>query len=606
MDSQPEDSYGYPTNTDAGQPMDDAGDELLEGPDGIFDVLELEVLAWRRRECTQAGKKEKPSIMCKICKEFAKMEKHHDLQLVEWQQKEEQITTWLKKPMRSRKPQITELYHDQVQLKHSNMKIEGRTQVTKQIDLYQQALSAFIQEDLTDEQWQAAHDIMEKWNGPDGPTPEVQAQNAKKYGLKYMRNFAEEMWQYCRMRIVSLAGWKNEEGIIQACSMDFNNDIGGGHMFDDIHTISASWREYLGNAYENLDAAAGEELVTNDEGDIWISDLNGHNCDSILQMVWGRACGKQLAKVPFKKLGKYQADMISSRHLPPNFMFNVDPSHMHISVVMELLNFWKEHQVSHPNDVFAFQRWLDQGGNLQQSPTSADDSTDTDDYNINTEEEATNNMTVAKISSRGKSSDARHHRKNTPMPFMHPTQLHTDDEDQHELMSTEDERAGNEALPVVMCPSTSKQSMFPLKGSWVTAELQDTSDYMDDDEFNSVPFADVCTMQSGLSRQHGQGRKLKSAMKNHVGCKQTHMEGQSKLKTTSHPQQSTVKPTKRCRETNDHSSAPGPSTEAVPNEVQPWKSPQARWAPVPADANAPSPPPKKIWKNKPTKRHVNL
>ncbi|KAI6098936.1 hypothetical protein EV401DRAFT_2081762 [Pisolithus croceorrhizus] len=370
--------------------------------------------------------------------------------------------------------------------------------------------------------------------------------------------------------------------------MDFNNDIGGGHMFDDIHTISASWREYLGNAYENPDAAAGEEvqnitanrpraktgdpvkLVTNDEGDIWIGDLNGHNRDSILQMVRGyltahyQACGKWLAKVPFKKLGKYQADMISSRHLPPNFMFNVDPSHMHISLAMELLNFWKECQEIYrcpEMEACSLSRLPENAiTKSRQSPTSADDSTDTDDYNINTEEEATNNMTIAKISSRGKSSDARHRRKNTPMPFMCPTQLHTDDEDQHELMSTEDERAGNEALPVVMHPSTSKQSTIPLKGSRVTAELQDTSDYMDDDEFDSVPFADVRTMQSGLSRQHGQGGKLKSAMKNHVGRKQTHMEGQSKLKTTSHPQQSTVKPTKRCRETNDHSSAPGPST----------------------------------------------
>ncbi|KAI6104910.1 hypothetical protein EDD16DRAFT_1703340 [Pisolithus croceorrhizus] len=84
--------------------------------------------------------------------------------------------------------------------------------------------------------------------------------NAKKYSLKYMQNFVEEMWQYCGMRTISLAGWKNEEGTIQACSMDFNNDIGGSHMFDNIHTISASWREYLGNAYENPDTVAGEEV----------------------------------------------------------------------------------------------------------------------------------------------------------------------------------------------------------------------------------------------------------------------------------------------------------------------------------------------------------
>ncbi|KAI6019094.1 hypothetical protein EDC04DRAFT_2901962 [Pisolithus marmoratus] len=343
MDSQPEDSYRYPTDTDAGQPMDDTGEEPVEGPDGNFDVVELEVLAQRRREWNQAGKKEKPTIMCEICNEFAKIEKHHDLRLVKWQEKEEQITAWLKKPTRSRKPRITvcsaykysvqsvvwELYHDQIQLKHAHMKIEGGSQVTKWIDLYQQALSAFIQEDLSDEQLQAAQDIMDKWNGPEGPTKEVQVQNAKKYGLKYMQNFAEEMWQYCGMRIVSLTGWKNEEGIIQACCMDFNNDIGDGHRFEDIHTISASWREYLGNAYENPDIAAGGEvqnmaanrpraktgdpvkLVADDKGNISISDLNSHNCNSILQMVWGylmaHYCEKGLWKMacqsPLQEIG---------------------------------------------------------------------------------------------------------------------------------------------------------------------------------------------------------------------------------------------------------------------------------------------------------------
>ncbi|KAI6100518.1 hypothetical protein F5141DRAFT_1066122 [Pisolithus sp. B1] len=415
MDSQPEDSYRYPIDTDAGQPMDDAGEELVEEPDGNFDIVELEVLA-QRREWTQAGKKEKPSIMHKICKEFAKMEKHCNLWLVEWQQKEEKITTWLKKPIRSRKPQIT-------------------------------ALSAFIQEDLTDEQWQAAHDIMEKRNGPEGPTPEVQARNAKKYGLKYMQNFMEEMWQYCRMRIVSWAGWKNEEGIIQACCMDFNNDIGGGHMFNDIHTISASWREYLGNAYENPDIAAGEEEGLVENG-----------------------------------LPKPQS-----------------------------------HTQFHSNGVAQL---------LERMP--------------DTEEEATHDMHIPEISSRGKSSDPRHHCKKTPMPFRRPAHQDTNDEDQHEVMSTKDERAGNEALPVVKHPSTSRQSMIQLKGSQVTAELQD------DDEFDSMPFADVCTTQSGLSRQHDQGGKLKSAMKNHAGHKQNAMEAQPKLKKSSNPQQSTVKPTKRC------------------------------------------------------------
>ncbi|KAI6101891.1 hypothetical protein F5141DRAFT_1065843 [Pisolithus sp. B1] len=514
--------------------------------------------------------------MQEICHEFGKMEKHHDLRLVEWQEKEEPIAAWLKKPIRSRKPHITvhsaykysmwsvvqELYDDQIQLKHAHMKSEGGAQATKCIDLYQQALSGFIQEDLTDEQWQGAQDIMDKWNGAEGPTPEVQAWNAKKYGLKYMQNFAEEMW-WCREWVLPSRelgdGWENEEGIIQACCMDFNNDIGSGSNFDDIHTINTSWREYLGTAYENPDVAAGGEVpnmaanhprakmgdpvkvVTNDEGNIWIGDLNGWNCNSVLQMVcryltvhYRKACGKWLSKVPFKKLGQYQADMISPCHLPPNFTFTVDPSHMHLSDAMELLNFWKEHQESHPHDIFAFQKWLDQAGNLQlpsdgstlplqiakkqtmqswKAPISADESTDNQNDN-------------------------------------------TDDEEQHEVISTEDEVVGNEALPVVKQPSTSRQSAIQYKGSWVTAELPDASGYMDDDEFDSMPFEDVHTTHSGPSGQHQKGRKLKSALKGH---------------SRRNPQQSTAKATKRHRAANDHPSAQGPSTE-VPNEVPPWKS----------------------------------
>ncbi|KAI6110929.1 hypothetical protein EV401DRAFT_1890908 [Pisolithus croceorrhizus] len=566
MDSQLEDSHGYPTNTDARPPMDDAGEELVEGPDGNFNVVELEVLAQRRREWTRVEKKEKPSIMQEICHEFGKMEKHRNLRLVEWQEKEEQIAAWLKKLIRSGKLHITVCSA----YKYSMWSVE----------------------DLTDEQQQGAQDIADKWNGAEGPTPEVQAWNAKKYGLRYMQNFVEEMWQYCGMRIISLTGWKNEEGIIQACCMDFNNDIGGSSNFDNIHTINTSWREYLGTAYENPDVAAGGEVpnmaanhprakmgdpvkaVINDEGNIWIGDLNGQNCDSILQMVcryltvhYRKACGKQLAKVPFRKLGQYQANMISPHHLPPNFTFTIDPSHMHLS-----------------------DKWLDQAGNLQlpsdgstlplqiakkqitqswKAPISADESTDNQNDNI-------------------------------------------DDEEQHEVISTEDEVVGNEALPVVKQPSTSRQSAIQHKGSWVTAELPDTSGYMDDDEFDSVPFADVHTTHSGPSGQHQKGGKLKSTLKGHSRCEQKDMNTQPNLETRRNPQQSTAKATKRHQAANDHPSAQGPSTE-VPNEVPPWKSPQVCQAPLLADANAPSPPQKKMCKYKPSKggdtskmRHSNI
>ncbi|KAI6102235.1 hypothetical protein F5141DRAFT_1217822 [Pisolithus sp. B1] len=422
-------------------------------------------------------------------------------------------------------------------------------------------------------------------------------------------------------------------------SMDFNNDIGGSSNFDNIHTINTSWREYLGAAYENPDVAAGGEVpnmaanhprakmgdpvkaVTNDEGNIWIGNLNGQNHNSILQMVfryltvhYRKACGKQLAKVPFKKLGQYQADMISPCHLPPNFTFTVDPSHMHLSDVMELLNFWKEHQESHPNDIFVFQKWLDQAGNLQlpsdgstlplqiakkqttqswKALISADESTDNQNDNTGTEDEATSTINIVPVSSRGKSCDTCCLHKKTPMPVRQPTHLATDDEEQHE-------------------PSTSRQSVIQHKGSWVTAELPDTSGYMDDDEFDSVPFGDIHTTHSGPSGQHQKGRKLKSALKGHSRCEQKDMNAQPNLKTSRNPQQSMAKATKRCQAANDHPGAQGPSME-VPSEVPPWKSPQVHWAPLPADTNAPSPPQKKMHKYKPSKsgdaskmRHSNI
>ncbi|KAI6095175.1 hypothetical protein F5141DRAFT_1068577 [Pisolithus sp. B1] len=382
--------------------------------------------------------------MHKICKEFAKMEKHCNLWLVEWQQKEE-------------------------------------------------ALSAFIQEDLTDEQWQAAHDIMEKRNGPEGPTPEVQ--ECKEVWSEVHAEFHGGDVAVLQMRIVSWAGWKNEEGIIQACCMDFNNDIGGGHML----TTSTPSVPLGGSTWEMHMRIL--ILLLGKRCRIWQLIDQGPNGGSSEVR---RACGKWLAKVPFKKLGQYQTNMILSHHLPPNFTFTVDPSHMHSSTAMELLNFWKECQILRRRlpTTCTFLKSLP-GENLVIPDTIA--------------------RRLQCLSG--------------------PAHQDTNDEDQHEVMSTKDERAGNEALPVVKHPSTSRQSMIQLKGSQVTAELQDASGYMDDDEFDSMPFADVCTTQSGLSRQHDQG---KIEISNEEPCwAQAECHGSTtQAQKSSNPQQSTVKPTK--------------------------------------------------------------
>ncbi|KAI5986372.1 hypothetical protein EDD15DRAFT_2373363 [Pisolithus albus] len=612
MESNCENDPGFATDNDDGG-MGDMGDETegefvpgFDGDEDTFEVVELEILARRRREWTQARKKEKPAVLGEICRELGKLDKYRDLGPAEWHQKREEITTWLRKLLRTRKPRVTvrsgykysvravirELYHDQIQQKHALMKQEdGSKADTKRIDLYQRALTAFMQDDLTEEQLQAARDIADKWNGAEGPTPDVQAQNAVRYGPQYIRNFAEEMWRYCGMRMVFMTGWKDEKGVVQACCMDYNSQIGGGTAFDDIYTLNPSWREYLGKSFEDADLAEEEEmttkgkqtlrtkkcdpvkLVTNEQGEIWIGEVKGCSRDQLHQMIRGfltahyrKACGRPSASVPFKKLGQYQQDMIAARHLPPNFTFTVDPSHLHSATATELLNFWRERQVTHPHDVFAFQKRLDQSGNLQppvdhntlplviarnrkkRTRQSTSDDSDTEaeqattgkrrripttddemdpDHRLSDDDQSQDLDTRANDSrgndSRGTSTrpyiprakSSSHGRgKGVPIKEKHRTPYVADEDEGNTSSDQGDEDdCHNRELPAVSKPSASKQPMAHQHGERYTTQLRDASDGSDNGDFDSVPFTDERVDVPQSSGRRGSRSALKPAIK---------------------------------------------------------------------------------------------
>ncbi|KAI5982563.1 hypothetical protein EDD15DRAFT_2377660 [Pisolithus albus] len=412
MESNCENDPGFATDNDDGG-MGDMGDETegefvpgFDGDGDTFEVVELEILARRRREWTQARKKEKPAVLGEICRELGKLDKYRDLGPAEWHQKREEITTWLRKPLRTRKPRVTvrsgykysvctvicKLYHDQIQQKHVLMKQEdGSKADTKRIDLYQRALTAFMQDDLTEEQLQVARDIVDKWNGAKGPTPDVQARNAVRYGPQYIRNFTEEMWRYCGMRMVFMTGWKDEKGVVQACCMDYNSQIGGGTAFDDINTLNPSWREYLGKSFEDADLAEEEEmttkgkqtlrtkkcdpvkLVTNEQGEIWIGEVKGCSRDQLHQMIRGfltahyhkKGVRKAIRECALQEIGTIPARHDCSASSPPELYIHCGSQSPHSATATELLNFWRERQVTHPRNVFAFQKRLDQSRNLQ-------------------------------------------------------------------------------------------------------------------------------------------------------------------------------------------------------------------------------------------------
>ncbi|KAI6006791.1 hypothetical protein EDD15DRAFT_2357823 [Pisolithus albus] len=616
MESNCENDPGFATDNDDGG-MGDMGDEtegeLVPGFDGdedTFEVVELEILARRRREWTQARKKEKPAVLGEICRELGKLDKYRDLGPAEWHQKREEITTWLRKPLRTRKPRVTvrsgykysvravirELYHDQIQQKHALMKQEdGSKADTKRIDLYQRALTAFMQDDLTEEQLQAARDIADKWNGAEGPTADVQAQNAVRYRPQYIRNFAKEMWRYCGMRMVFMTGWKDEKGVVQACCMDYNSQIGGGTAFDDIYTLNPSWREYLGKSFEDADLAEEEEmmtkgkqtlrtkkcdpvkLVTNEQGEIWIGEVKGCSCDQLHQMIHGfltthYRVRKAVHECALQEIGTIPARHDRSPSSPPEL-------HIHCGsqspTAAELLNFWRERQVTHPHDVFAFQKRLDQSGNLQPP---VDHNTlplviarsrkkrtrkSTSDDRLQPELPAKNlakgndavfqqwmmkwiwiigsattinrkiwipakmtpaemtpaEMTPAEMTPalpytpRAKSSS--HGRgKGVPMKEKHHTPYVADEDEGNTSSDQGDEDdCHNRELPAVSKPSASKQPMAHQHGERYTTQLRDASEGSDNGDFDSVPFTDERVDVPQSSGRRGSRSALKPAIK---------------------------------------------------------------------------------------------
>ncbi|KAI6153827.1 hypothetical protein BKA82DRAFT_35667 [Pisolithus tinctorius] len=415
MDSQYDEDNSY--NDSGLTDLDDGGSIFNQGTEQSvigdedqesFDIDELEVLVRRQKDWKESGKMKKPMILQSILGELHKLEKNRELSHAEMQLKAGLVTSWLKKPLHAQKPHITlrsrykysvrsvvwELYHDRIQQKLAAMRGENEDgEGTRAIGVYQQALTSVIQEDLSDEQLAVAQDIADKWNGMEGPTPEMKARNAAKYGYKYCRNFAEEMWWYCGMRVVCVAGWKNVEGSVEACTMDFNRDIANGTAFNEIHNLEGSWWEYLGEAFEEDRISTDEDdphtegspwkkmvctikvdpvtLVMDADGTISIPEIEGLMCDLLQKTVHGfltahyrQACGKATVAVPFKQLGSHQIKMIAAEYLPANFSFTGDPSHMLVSAATWLLSFWWQWQQTNPDDAFTFHKWLDRFGEL--------------------------------------------------------------------------------------------------------------------------------------------------------------------------------------------------------------------------------------------------
>ncbi|KAI6155881.1 hypothetical protein BKA82DRAFT_4349124 [Pisolithus tinctorius] len=532
MESQYEsDTWDQTERDDADGERDIEPSDVGEREEETFEVEELEILGCRCQEWRQAGKKKKPAVLLSIWEEMQGLDRNKELRGSKVQTKCKLIQDWLKKPLRSKKPRITlrssykysvqavvrELYQEQIQEKLAKMKVEeGDTHGSKQIQQYQNALTAFIQDDLTEEQLAAAEDIAERWNGREGPVPETKARNAAKYGYKYVRNFAMEMWRYCRMRIVCMAGWKNEEGTIQACTMDFNNEIMDGIPFNDVRTLEGSWREYLGETFEEPgtppehDGESSPEharkktvtkatrtgkvdsmkLVKNADGEIWIGEITGLSQDQLQKMVvrqrkYQKTPAPKYKKNPGRKnvkgKGKVQEEGVVDDSADDSADDSPDDS---------------------PDDS------LDDHSEAEGSDVG------TDDPSAKKVSGGRQNHAKTPFPSRSRSNpppaelSAPPAHANTPVHCPRNKALTDDNGRESNSHDSDDEADEDTYLPTL---SNSKKSATSLNRSEYTTELQDHSEYADADGLESIPFTDLPTEEGSTSRN--KGGKLKSALK---------------------------------------------------------------------------------------------
>ncbi|KIK71906.1 hypothetical protein PAXRUDRAFT_181638, partial [Paxillus rubicundulus Ve08.2h10] len=80
---------------------------------------------------------------------------------------------------------------------------------------------------------------------------------ASQKGETYLREFAEEMWRQCGMRVAVLTAWKYGSGQTMTTQYDINDQIEDGEAFNGWGGTHQRWMEYAKKAL--WDSASNEE-----------------------------------------------------------------------------------------------------------------------------------------------------------------------------------------------------------------------------------------------------------------------------------------------------------------------------------------------------------
>ncbi|KAF9230858.1 hypothetical protein BU15DRAFT_83097 [Melanogaster broomeanus] len=328
----------------------------------------------------------RPAVYREVHKEAKKLDSIGNMSRDEWDIRKQAYKNWLYNHGR-RKASKRLVKYGKTYTARDVIKVQKKEEIQNLIEVergakpgeremiasYQWGVNQ-VMNGLTEEEVQEAERQAEEWRKAK-PPPEVQARTALQKGERYVREFAEEMWRQCGMRVALLGTWKDRNGQIMTTQFDINEEIDDGEPFTGWGGVHQRWMDRFRcqprPRKKKSTKAKSDPLSLVRKGDkAWIVDIKDASLEVMKQMIRGFITFHYKWIVPWMQISGQRSDYIAAKYLPEGVKLR-EPSKLQKKDVITILEFWRKRQSSDPEDVFCFRKWQDSTGTLQ-NPLDSD------------------------------------------------------------------------------------------------------------------------------------------------------------------------------------------------------------------------------------------